>query len=854
MNELRRNPPSFGDALTDGDYQSLQSSWITKEMADTACLRRVDSVEGQQAVGQKRGNCAGILIPYYWPDEPTPRAYRIRRDSPETTMGSGGRLKLDRKYLSAPGERNRIYVPPGVNLKQLADTNLPLVITEGEKKTLALQRLALHDSTARFVPVGLAGVWNWRGVIGKEGGPNGERLDLKGPIPDLDRIEFSNRKVFIVFDSNVHSNPSVQKAREALAQELSKRGARVLYVDIPQDAGVNGVDDLLAAWGPDRVLRLFDQAIAPEEKKNRSQTEELLELVKGIQLFRTSEVIPFARVSDGETTRTLLVEGVEFKKWIRNVFYTALRKPVAKQSLQDAIDTLAAKAQFTGKVSELFVRIGHLDDRIYLDLADEKRFVEIRKDGWTLTQNVPLHFTRPRPQQALPVPAFGASIELLRPLVNIDSERDWQLLVFWLVGAFHPTGPYPILILQGGQGSAKSTLARFLRRIVDPIRPFLLAPPKDERDLLIRAQKSRVLAYDNLSGLSPALADAFCRLSTGGGLQTRQLFTDGDEFMFEATRPVILNGIDRLVARADLADRSIVLHLPTIPETARVQESELERKFEQALPGILGSILSGVSVALANRDAVELPRTPRLADFATWATASEPGLGFPEGSFLAAYRDNRSETVQLNLEEDLVGDALLLCVDSGDRFEGTCAELLEKLCSVVPEHQRRDREWPKSARALSGRLRRLGPFLRESGLQIEFNGRTNRRRILHIQRIDLDPTVTTVTTVTDFEPSAPAQPLADQVTGDGLTPAVTFNGQSDNRPSPGQSAQGDQSIGVCDEVTEVTVDHPPSDSGIEDPYNCYECGPVEDWDWDGDRKIWKCPSCGAQAPRQMDRA
>jgi len=169
--------------------------------------------------------------------------------------------KADAKYLSPPRGGNRIYVPPGITLEQLLDPQIPIALTEGEKKALALWRLALHKTdTARFIPVAIAGVWNWRGITGKTGGPRGERLDVKGPISDLDRIAWRDRLVYIVFDSNVHSNESVNWARKGICRELSGRGAKVDLVNLPPDCGVNGVDDLLASWGPERVLKLFANA------------------------------------------------------------------------------------------------------------------------------------------------------------------------------------------------------------------------------------------------------------------------------------------------------------------------------------------------------------------------------------------------------------------------------------------------------------------------------------------------------------------------------------------------------------------------------------------------------------------
>jgi len=160
---------------------------VTREIADAAMLRRVDEREGRDVVGQKgKRDCAGILIPYYRPGIPQAFNYRLRRDKPEWTEGKNGELKPDGKYLSPPNGGNRLFIPPGVSAEQLADPQIPIALVEGEKKALALGRLAHYETeTPRFVPIALAGVWNWRGRIGKTSGPKGERIDVKGPIADL---------------------------------------------------------------------------------------------------------------------------------------------------------------------------------------------------------------------------------------------------------------------------------------------------------------------------------------------------------------------------------------------------------------------------------------------------------------------------------------------------------------------------------------------------------------------------------------------------------------------------------------------------------------------------------------------
>lgn len=247
----------IGAHLTQADFDNLERRWINPNLAREAGLRRISSAEGQEALGRKRGNCAGILIPYRRPGENRECYYRVRRDAPELEMLAGNVVKEKGKYLGPPDRGNRVYFPPGVTPEQLKDPNLLVVITEGEFKTLALRRLATHNAAEpQFLPLGLGGVWNWRGTIGKRNGPNGDRQDEKGPIPDLDLIAWMGRRVVIAYDADAVRNGAVQAARCSLAQELRSRGASVGYLEWPEEEG-KGIDDRLAKVGPEKVLAVL---------------------------------------------------------------------------------------------------------------------------------------------------------------------------------------------------------------------------------------------------------------------------------------------------------------------------------------------------------------------------------------------------------------------------------------------------------------------------------------------------------------------------------------------------------------------------------------------------------------------
>jgi hypothetical protein len=245
----------FGADLTATDYAALESRWIDPALADRAGLRRVNSLTGGEVIGRKSGNYAGIIIPYHHPGSDHIRDYRLRRDHPDLEYDSTGNLKERQKYLSPRGRSNMLYLAPGISQLLLRDVPLPIVITEGEFKTLALWRLANHGSPAqpRFMPLGVSGVYNWRGTIGKTVGPDGSRLDVKGAIPDLDWVAWQGRRIVIAYDADAVTKDLVRIARSELAAHLRGRGALVGFLEWDVTRG-KGIDDHLAVAGPEAVL------------------------------------------------------------------------------------------------------------------------------------------------------------------------------------------------------------------------------------------------------------------------------------------------------------------------------------------------------------------------------------------------------------------------------------------------------------------------------------------------------------------------------------------------------------------------------------------------------------------------
>lgn len=489
-----------------------------------------------------------------------------------------------------------------------------------------------------------------------------------------------------------------------------------------------------------------DKKSGPSSSQNDPvHTELLLELAEEMELFHDPNKDPFASFHVGEHVETWPIRGRPFRRFLARAFYQSAGRPPNPQTLKSALAILEAIATFDGPELPTFIRLAEHEGRTYLDLSNDLwQAVEVTAIGFRVVSEPPVKFLRTRGMRPLPHPRLGGSIDELRRFLNVGGDSDWHLMLSWLVANLRPRGPYPVLVLNGQHGSAKSTAIEVLRSFCDPNTVPLRAEPRNVRDLMIAATNSWCLCLDNVSHLKPWISDAICRLSTGGGFSTRALFTDAEEMLFDAQRPVALNGIEEIATRSDLLDRCLVVSLPEIPDDKRIDEQRFTLDLEEARPRILGALLKAVCAGIRNLPTVQLTRTPRMADFAHWITAVEPALGWSPGTFMTSYLGNRKNVNQLALEASPVAIAVLEL----KHFDGTASDLLQELEAHVRESVRKQNEWPKNARALSGALRRIAPNLRAIGVDVTFarEDTARRRRLISIKRTT-SSTVHTVHTV-----------------------------------------------------------------------------------------------------------
>jgi hypothetical protein len=242
--------------FTRADVAAFGRLGIPPELLAEARVRRVTDLEAREQFGMTgplTKGMSGIVFPYFSIATGARVTARVRRDNPEIENG-----KEREKYISASSDRKHLYFPPRAAAK-LQQHDTLLVLVEAEKSVLALSAWAERTGT-NLLAIGMGGCWGWRGRIGRVTNAHGERVDEKGPVSDLNCCD--KRKVYILLDANVATNPNVQQARAALVRELVARDCQTFICALPPREDVNGPDDYIAVCGDEAMAHVFSEARA----------------------------------------------------------------------------------------------------------------------------------------------------------------------------------------------------------------------------------------------------------------------------------------------------------------------------------------------------------------------------------------------------------------------------------------------------------------------------------------------------------------------------------------------------------------------------------------------------------------
>ena len=511
-----------------------------------------------------------------------------------------------------------------------------------------------------------------------------------------------------------------------------------------------------------------NNTINPPKEDEPSAVETVINIIEsgGVEVF--IDQFNKAYASFNENNEMLNVDASDFRDWVRLEIYKKAKKTFSRDIIDNAVSILGAKAKGKGQTIKLYVRTAKDENGDYWYDLSKNAAIKINKDGWSIVQNPPKIFKKFKTQKPQVTPLSGAvDLSKLISLFNLSNPDDKILLQVYLVSCFIYGFPHPVLIIFGQQGSAKSTLCKFLKSLIDPSSVSTLGPIRNPNDLIQATSHNWATYFDNLSRMDVNLSDALCRICTGDGFVKRELYKNDEDFAYDFQHIVGLNGINNIASKPDLLDRSLLIELSRIPDTMRKLERDVKAEFETIKPYILGVCFDAIVKSINLFPSIKIKEVPRMADFAFWGYAIAEALNIGGENFLQAYNNNITRQNMEAIEASPVAKAIITLMNQkiNNIEEGTAdyfyGELIRYAQSAEVDYTK-DSSWPKNASWFSKKLAESIPNLEKMGIRVSKN--RGEKRMIVIEKIKTD--------------SKSNSPLNDDINtseipmdDDGLTPA-----------------------------------------------------------------------------------
>lgn len=476
-----------------------------------------------------------------------------------------------------------------------------------------------------------------------------------------------------------------------------------------------------------------------EQKEDFTLVEKTIQKLAQDNLFFCNSDDKQAYIAVQKQGRIVLpIQSEDFRIWLMGWHLQEYGKILRRSIVEEIVQNACAIAQYINKQThKLGVRVSRVDDNnanpkeLYYDLGDAA--VHITGDGWKIVNDPPIVFKRFSHQEKQVHPEVTSrktDIELLHKYINIQNRNDWLLFLVFVISAFIPDFPKPLLVLSSSYGGGKTTIMKIAKKLVDPSVLDGIGKIYNCESIIRPASKHALLYFDNISYINQDISDTLCGVATGTSLVNRKLYADNEEVIFKVQRPVMLNGVTEILTREDLIDRSLVVSVQRINKDSRIIENKLMNKFNLDKPLILGAIFSILADTLCIYPSINLKEYPRMADFAALGFGiAEAMTGYSGDEFIKVYDTIEDRQNAIALSASPTAQAARFLVSKTGSWQGTATDFLNftfsdgSVATVddlnIIQSIRDQPAWCKNASTLGKALNRAEATLRSLGITLE---------------------------------------------------------------------------------------------------------------------------------------
>lgn len=321
-------------------------------------------------------------------------------------------------------------------------------------------------------------------------------------------------------------------------------------------------------------------------------------------------------------------------------------------------------------------------------------------------------------------------LKLLKPYINLKHD-DFILLVVCIIQYFCRESSHFALIISSGQGTGKSTLTKLIQRLVSPSLADVVLTPNNESELKNALANTYLACFDNTtSGLKENFSNILCAAITGSKEAKRKLYTNCDQVILSLHNIVILNGIEIVPGKSDLAERSLLMELKRIERKDRIPESKFWESVEMDMPAIMGAIFDTLARAMKVLPTLQVEELDRMADAHLEMLAIAVALGVEQSEFQRILDANHEKLQNAYAQSNDFVNAVLAYLDSHEKVDMPAEEFrckLRKVCGHIEG-------FPGSASALSRKLNQEKEAIWLAGYKLDTDKKHRSTNIV-IERI-----------------------------------------------------------------------------------------------------------------------